>query len=88
MMDVRKVADKYGIMLVLDASLIGENAYLVKMRRKNGKKIRWIIKMITSLADLVYFLRASCLHHGRRHLHQPESPVPENGSPDSSSEGF
>lgn len=32
MMDVRRVADKYNIMLVLDASLLGENAYLIKQR--------------------------------------------------------
>ena len=30
--DVRKVADKYKIMIVLDASLIGENAYFIKKR--------------------------------------------------------
>ena len=30
LMDVRRIADKYGIMLVLDASLLGENAYLIK----------------------------------------------------------
>jgi tryptophanase len=57
MMDVRKVADKYGIMLVLDASLIGENAYLVKQREEEWKEnsMEEIIKMITSLSDLVYF---------------------------------
>ena len=30
--NVRKIADKYGIMIVLDASLIGENAYFIKKR--------------------------------------------------------
>ena len=37
LMDVRRVADKYGIMLVLDASLLGENAYLIKQRENEWK---------------------------------------------------
>lgn len=57
MMDVRRVADKYGIMLVLDASLLGENAYLVMKREKEWKEntMADIIKMMTNLADIVYF---------------------------------
>lgn len=57
MMDVRRVADKYGIMLVLDASLLGENAYLVMQREKEWKEntMADILKMMTNLADLVYF---------------------------------
>lgn len=57
LMDVRRVADKYGIMLVLDASLLGENAYLVKQREKEWQEntMADIIKMMTNLADLVYF---------------------------------
>ncbi|MCD7962352.1 MAG: tryptophanase [Rikenellaceae bacterium] len=57
LMDVRRVADKYGIMLVLDASLIGENAYLIKQREDAWKEnsLADIIKTMTGLADLVYF---------------------------------
>lgn len=57
LMDVRRIADKYGIMLVLDASLLGENAYLVKQREDAWKEnsMADIIKMMTNLADLVYF---------------------------------
>ena len=57
MMDVRRIADKYGIMLVLDASLLGENAYLIKQREDNWKEntMGEILKMMTGLADLVYF---------------------------------
>lgn len=57
MMDVRQVADKYGIMLILDASLLGENAYLVKQREEEWKEntMADIIKMMTGLADIVYF---------------------------------
>ncbi len=57
MMDVRRIADKYGIMLVLDASLLGENAFLVKQREKEWKENSMgdILRMMTGLADLVYF---------------------------------
>ncbi|MBD9180586.1 MAG: tryptophanase [Odoribacter splanchnicus] len=57
MMDVRRIADKYGIMLVLDASLLGENAFLVKQREDAWKEnsMADILKMMTNLADLVYF---------------------------------
>ncbi len=57
MMDVRRVADKYGLLLVLDASLLGENAWLVKQREEKWKEnsLGDIIKMMTGLADIVYF---------------------------------
>lgn len=57
MMDVRRIADKYGIMLVLDASLLGENAYLIQQREDKWKEnsMGEILKMMTGLADLVYF---------------------------------
>jgi tryptophanase len=57
MMDVRRVCDKYGLMLVLDASLLGENAYLVMQREEKWKEnsMSDILKMMTGLADLVYF---------------------------------
>ena len=57
LMDVRRIADKYGIMLVLDASLMGENAYLIKQREDAWKEnsMAEIIKMLTGLADIVYF---------------------------------
>lgn len=55
--DVRAIADKYNIRLVLDASLLGENAYLVKQREKEfmNKSMGEIIKTMTDLADIVYF---------------------------------
>ena len=57
LMDVRRIADKYGIMLVLDASLLGENAYLIKQREDKWKEnsLGEILKMMTGLADIVYF---------------------------------
>ena len=55
--DVRAIADKYNIRLVLDASLIGENAFLVKQREEEFKDSTMgeILKTMTALADLVYF---------------------------------
>ena len=54
---VRKIADQYGIRLVLDASLLGENAWLVKQREAEFVKssMKEIIQIITGLADIVYF---------------------------------
>lgn len=55
--DVRAVADKFGIRLVLDASLLGENAYLVMKREEEFKNTSLgdIIQTMTGLADIVYF---------------------------------
>lgn len=54
---VRAVADKYNIRIVLDASLLGENAWLVKQREEEFKNssMKEIIRIMTGLADLVYF---------------------------------
>lgn len=54
---VRTLADKYGIRLVLDASLLGENAWLVKQREEEFKNqsMGEIIHTMTGLCDLVYF---------------------------------
>lgn len=54
---VREVADKHGIMIVLDASLIGENAYFIKKREEEFKNasIATILKTMCGLADIVYF---------------------------------
>ncbi|MDO9153694.1 MAG: tryptophanase [Paludibacter sp.] len=55
--DVRAVADKYGIRVILDASLLGENAYLVLQREEEFKNSNMteIMKIMTAQADLVYF---------------------------------
>jgi tryptophanase len=54
---VRAIANKHGIRLVMDASLLGENAYLVKEREAEFKNtpLADIIKIMTDLADLLYF---------------------------------
>lgn len=55
--EVRAIADKYHIRIVLDASLLGENAYLVKMREEEFKEcsMQEIIQTMTEMADIVYF---------------------------------
>jgi len=55
--DVRKIADKYKVIIVLDASLIGENAYFIKKREKEyeDKSIGFILKKMCELSDTVYF---------------------------------
>lgn len=55
--DVRGIADKYGIRIVLDASLLGENAYLVLQREEEFKNstLGEVIKIMTGLVDIVYF---------------------------------
>jgi tryptophanase len=57
MRDVRAVADKYGLRIVLDASLLGENAYLVIQREAEFKNSSMgeVIEIMTGLADIVYF---------------------------------
>ena len=57
MREVRKVADEHKIMVVLDASLIGENAYFIKEREEEFKKshVKDILLKMCSLVDLVYF---------------------------------
>ncbi len=57
MREVRKVADEAGIMIVLDASLIGENAWFIKQREAGyaDKGMGEIIGEMSDLSDLVYF---------------------------------
>ncbi len=57
MREVRELCDKYSTMLVLDASLIGENAYMIKQREEEFKNanIQDILKEMCSYSDLVYF---------------------------------
>ena len=55
--EVKKIAEANDTMLVLDASLIGENAYFIKKREEEFKdaKIIDILNEMCSYADLVYF---------------------------------
>jgi len=55
--DVRAIANKHGIRIVLDCSLLGENAYLVLQREEEFKNsdMKTVIHTMTGLADLCYF---------------------------------
>jgi len=57
MRDVRAVCEKHDTMMVLDASLIGENAYFIKQREEEFKsaEIKDILLEMCGYADLVYF---------------------------------
>ncbi|MDR2087677.1 MAG: tryptophanase [Dysgonamonadaceae bacterium] len=57
MREVRRIADKYGIRIVLDASLLGENAYLILQREPEFEhaSMAEVIAIMTGLADIVYF---------------------------------
>jgi tryptophanase len=57
MKEIRKIADRYGLMLVLDASLIGENAYFIVNREEEykGQTIHSVLLSMCDLADIVYF---------------------------------
>jgi tyrosine phenol-lyase len=55
--EVRKVCYEYGIMLVLDASLLQDNLYFIKTREEScrDKSIREITREIADLCDIIYF---------------------------------
>ncbi|HZH73673.1 MAG TPA: tryptophanase [Mariniphaga sp.] len=57
MRDVREICDQNGVMMVLDASLIGENAWFIKQREKEfeNTEIKDILREMCNYADLVYF---------------------------------
>jgi tryptophanase len=57
MREVRKICDQHGTMMVLDASLIGENAYMIKKREPEfaNAAINNILKEMCGYADIVYF---------------------------------
>ena len=57
MKGISDICKKYGILLVLDASLLQDNLYFIKNREENYKNctIRDITKEIASLMDIIYF---------------------------------
>jgi tyrosine phenol-lyase len=57
MRQVREVCDKYGIMLVMDASLLADNLYFIKIREEScrNKSIQEITREMSDLCDIIYF---------------------------------
>ncbi len=55
--EIRKVCDKYGLILVLDASLLADNLYFNKLREESCKdlSIREITRRFADLCDVIYF---------------------------------
>jgi len=57
MREVRKVCDQFGIMIVLDASLLADNLYFIKTREQSCQNmtIRQITREMSDLSDIIYF---------------------------------
>jgi len=57
MRDVKKIAVENGLLFVLDASLIGENAYFIKKREPEFRNtpVKDILRIMCDFADIVYF---------------------------------
>lgn len=55
--EVRKVCDSHGIKIVLDASLLADNLYFIKVREEKCKEmsIREITRALSDLCDIIYF---------------------------------
>jgi len=53
----RRLCDEYGIMLVLDASLLADNLYFIKEREAAYQQmsIREITRLIADCSDIIYF---------------------------------
>lgn len=57
MREVRKVCDRAGLIIVLDASLLADNLHFIKTREEGCKdmSIREITREIADLSDIIYF---------------------------------
>jgi len=57
MRDIRALLDEFGIMLVLDASLLQDNLFFIKTREEQCKDmtIREITRAIADMSDIIYF---------------------------------
>ena len=75
---VKALIEPLGIFLVVDGSLISENAYFIKQREPGyeNASIRDIIREMMDMADLVLPLRPQELQRPRRpDRHQPQGPL-------------
>ncbi|MDH5754669.1 MAG: tryptophanase [Candidatus Bathyarchaeota archaeon] len=87
--EIKQICNEYQIPLVLDGSLICENAYLIRQREKGyeNKTVAEIVKEMCSVADLFYMsgrkntcVRGGCIATNNKELFekiQPWLPVYE-----------
>jgi len=75
--EIRKICDDNGLMLVLDGSLLCENAYLIHQREDEYKKktVAQIVKEMCSYADVFYMsgrkntcVRGGCIGTNKKEL--------------------
>ena len=54
--EVKKIASENNVLLMIDGSLVGENAYFIKMREQGyaDKSLREILKEMMGYADILY----------------------------------
>lgn len=57
MREIREVCDQFGLMIVLDASLLADNLHFIKTREEGCRNmsIREITRSMADLADIIYF---------------------------------
>lgn len=57
MSEIRQVCDEFGLLFVLDASLLADNLYFIKEREETCRElsIREITRKIADLTDIIYF---------------------------------
>jgi tryptophanase len=57
LMEIRRVCDEHGLLLVMDASLLADNLYFIKTREESCKdlSIREISRQIADQCDIMYF---------------------------------
>ena len=55
--DIKSICDKYDIMLIMDASLLGDNLYFIKSREEACKdmSVREVTKAVSDCCDIIYF---------------------------------
>ncbi len=87
--EIRQICDEHSLLLVLDGSLICENAYLIRQREEGykSKTVAEIVKEMCSLADIFYMsgrkntcVRGGCIATNNKELFekiQPWLPVYE-----------
>ncbi|HML02492.1 MAG TPA: tryptophanase, partial [Candidatus Bathyarchaeia archaeon] len=81
--EIRRLCNENGLLLVLDGSLISENAYLIRQREKGygTKTVGEIIKEMCSLADIFYMsgrkntcVRGGCIATNNKELFEKIRP--------------